>query len=129
MTVDIARMRADARLELDVLIEHHARDGEDPWDFLQELPSVDELVVVALRDDALDARGKTAEYLLARLASETSRSDAAALRSEADRLEYDILREIAYRHPELTPAVWRLAGQLDHARVSPAEPATRRRDD
>jgi hypothetical protein len=129
MSLDIVRLRADARLELDVLIEHHARDGEDPWEFLQELPTVDELVVVALRDEALDAQGKTAEYLLARLASETSRADAAELRASADRLEYEILREIAHRHPELTHAVWRLAGQLDHAQVSPAEPATRHREE
>lgn len=121
---DLAQLRADARLELDVLIEHRARDGEDPWEFLHELPTVDELVVVSLRDTELDERGKTAEYELARLASRTSRADAADLRADADRLEYGILRDIAARHPELTRAVWSLAGELDHATRSPAEPTT-----
>ncbi|QPZ38526.1 hypothetical protein [Paramicrobacterium chengjingii] len=126
MSESLARLRADARLELDVLIEHRSRDGQDPWDFLQFLPTVDQLVVRALRDDELDRTGKTAEFLLARLGEKTQRPDAARLRIEADRLEYGILREIAHRHPELTQAVWTLAGDLDHAQISPAEPATRR---
>lgn len=129
MSENIARLRADARLELDVLIEHHSRDGEDPWEFLHQLPTVDQLVVRALRDDELDRLGQTAEFLLARLGQKAQRPDAARLRAEADRLEYGILRQIAHRHPELTRAVWTLAGDLDHAQISPAEPATGRRED
>ncbi|GAB2528898.1 hypothetical protein [Paramicrobacterium agarici] len=129
MSDSLARLRADARLELDVLIEHRSRDGEDPWEFLQFLPTVDQLVVTALRDEELDRLGKTAEFLLARLGQKTGRSDAARLRSEADRLEYGILRDIAHRHPELTRAVWTLAGDLDHAQISPAEPASRRSEE
>ncbi|MCW4457326.1 hypothetical protein [Microbacterium sp. MPKO10] len=129
MSESLARLRADARLELDVLIEHHSRDGEDPWEFLQHLPTVDQLVVRALRDEELDRTGKTAEFLLARLGEQTQRPDAARLRAEADRLEYTILRDIAHQHPELTRAVWTLAGSLDHAQISPAEPATRRGED
>ncbi|WP_437583530.1 hypothetical protein ACSAGD_14690 [Paramicrobacterium sp. CJ85] len=129
MSQSIEQLRADARVELDVLIEHHSRDGEDPWEFLHALPTVDELVVRALRDDELERRGSMAEYLLARMAQRTNRPDADALRADADRLEYDILREIAHRHPELTRAVWTLAGDLNHARRSPAESATPRPED
>ena len=37
-------LRAEASDELSVLVEERLRDGEDPWDFMEDLPTVDELV-------------------------------------------------------------------------------------
>ncbi|MDF2578678.1 MAG: tryptophan synthase subunit alpha [Microbacterium sp.] len=42
-------LRAEAADELSVLVEERLRAGEDPWEFMEELPSVDELVVLMLR--------------------------------------------------------------------------------
>ena len=39
-------LRAEAADELSVLIEERLRAGEDPWDFMDDLPTVDELVVL-----------------------------------------------------------------------------------
>lgn len=111
--VDIARMRESARDELDVLIEHRCRQGEDPWEFLPDMPTVDELVVLALRDDALDDRGLTAEYVLAGLAARSTRSDAHEHRRALDRIEAEIIRSIGIEHPALTRTVWTMLGRLE----------------
>ena len=50
-------LRAEAGDELSVLIEERLRDGEDPWDFMEDLPSVDELVVLTLRAENIAADG------------------------------------------------------------------------
>ena len=42
-------LRQQARDELSAIIEHRCRAGEDPWQFIPELPSVDEQVVISLR--------------------------------------------------------------------------------
>ncbi len=36
-------LRAEASDELSVLNEERIRDGEDPWDCMEDLPTVDEL--------------------------------------------------------------------------------------
>lgn len=94
------------------MLEQRGRAGEDPAVSLAAIPSVDELVVRELRDDLLDERGQQAEFLLARLAGQRASGDAAAHRGNADRVEFELLREIAAAYPELTEAVWALAGRL-----------------
>ena len=48
-------LRAEASDELAVLIQERLRGGEDPWDFMEDLPSIDELVVYLLRADNIAA--------------------------------------------------------------------------
>ncbi len=83
-------LRAEASDELGVVVEERLRGGEDPWSFMEELPTVDELVVWTLRADAIIADG-------GRLPSHVR--------------EYRVLRQIAIQHPELTPTVWRMIGE------------------
>lgn len=109
---DLARLRRYARDELDVMIEHRCRAGEDPYDFIHDLPTVDELVVHELRADALDARGLTAQYTMARYAARSNRPDADTHRHNVAQLEYDLLREIALEHPDLTRTVWTMIGEI-----------------
>ncbi|GAA2979607.1 hypothetical protein GCM10010460_13900 [Microbacterium terrae] len=82
-------LRAEATDELSVLIAERLRAGEDPWDFMEDLPSVDELVVFMLRAENISADGG-------------SRPSAAR--------NYRVLRQIALDYPPLTKAVWRLLG-------------------
>ncbi|MBM7505462.1 hypothetical protein ACFPER_18400 [Agromyces aurantiacus] len=94
----LERLRQDARDELAALIELRCRLGEDPWAFLPELPSVDEQVVATLREERLHSdRWSPAR---ARAYHPTAR------RGDAARFEYEVLREIALDHPELSTAVW-----------------------
>ena len=110
--MDLAELRRYARYELDVLIEHRCRAGEDPYDFIHDLPTVDELVVFELRADALDARGMAAQYAMAKHAARSTLPDAAVHRQHIAQLEYDPLRGIALEHPELTRTVWTLLGAV-----------------
>lgn len=112
-TERLIRMRADARLERETALEHRAREGEDPAEAYAEAPEVDDLVVLALRDEMLEDRGRLAEFGLARLAAAAGGPDAEEHRRNADRVEFELLREIADRVPELTVAVWRLAARFD----------------
>lgn len=88
-------LRAEATDELSVLIEERIRDGEDPWDFMEDLPSVDELVVLMLRAENIASDG--------------------GVRPTAAR-NYRVLRQIAWDYPALTRAVWRLLGSEPHRR-------------
>lgn len=88
-------LRAEASDELSVLVEERLRAGEDPWEFMEELPTVDELVVLMLRAENIAAYGG-------------GRPSAAR--------NYRVLRQIALDHPELTRAVWRLLGSEPHRR-------------
>lgn len=111
-TERLIRLRDEARIERDALLEHRGRLGEDPATSLAELPSVDELVVVALRDEVMETRGRLAEFSLTRMAARSSGPEADAHRRNADRFEFEILREIAAAVPQLTVAVWRVADRL-----------------
>ncbi|MGB3374977.1 MAG: tryptophan synthase subunit alpha [Microbacterium sp.] len=82
-------LRAEASDELAVLIQERLRAGEDPWDFMEDLPSVDELVVYLLRAENI-------------LANDGVRPNAAR--------HYRVLRQIALDYPELTETVWRMLG-------------------
>lgn len=88
-------LRAEAADELSVLIEERVRAGEDPWDFMEDLPSVDELVVLSLRAENIAADGGN--------------------RPSAAR-NYRVLRQISLQYPALTRAVWRLLGSEPHRR-------------
>jgi hypothetical protein len=88
-------LRAEAHDELRTLIELRCRAGEDPWDVIPELPTVDEHVVISLRADFFGHAGA---------------GSATGLALE-DELAF--LREIALWHPELSRAVWSLMGRLE----------------
>lgn len=83
-------LRAEARQELDTVVHERLLAGEDPWAFMDELPSVDELVVYLLRAEVIEANGRQ--------------------RASAAR-EYRVLRQIALTHPDLTKTVWRMLGE------------------
>lgn len=87
-------LRAEAHDELQTVIMARCRDGEDPWDFMTELPTVDELVVWMLRAD--------------RIRDDDERRPSPAR-------DYRLLRQIALDHPPLTRTVWSMLGRLDHA--------------
>jgi hypothetical protein len=82
-------LRAEAADELDTIVHERLLAGEDPWDFMEELPSVDELVVYLLRADNINENGG---------------------RRPGSARDYRVLRQIALDHPGLTRAVWRLIG-------------------
>lgn len=84
-------LRAEAHDELQTVTLARARGGEDPWEFMSELPTVDELVVWMLRAESIrDDDGRT---------------------PSAAR-DYRLLRQIALDHPALTTTVWRMLGRL-----------------
>jgi hypothetical protein len=85
-------LRAEAADERSVLIHERLRAGEDPWDFMEDLPTVDELVVFMLRAENIADNGG-------------SRPNAAR--------HYRVLRQIALDYPPLTRAVWRLLGDAN----------------
>ena len=85
-------LRAEAGDELAALVQERLLAGEDPWDFMEELPSVDELVVFLLRAENISAND-------------------GVIPTEAR--NYRVLRQIALQYPELTPAVWRLLGSTN----------------
>lgn len=97
-------LRQEARDELAAIIEYRCRLGDDPWEFIPALPSVDEQVVATLREEAVLLRG------LAEAQSRAYHPTASQERRVA--FEYDILRGIALEHPELTSAVWSLLDRL-----------------
>lgn len=82
-------LRAEASDELAVLIHERLRGGEDPWEFMEDLPSVDELVVLTLRAENVAENG--------------------GVRLTPSR-NYRVLRQIALDYPPLTRAVWRILG-------------------
>lgn len=82
-------LRAEAEDELSTLKLERLRAGEDPWDFMDELPTVDELVVFSLRAEHIEADG--------------------GLRPTHARNQR-LLRIIAAQYPELEPTVERMLG-------------------
>lgn len=115
MTVTEARieeLREYARIERTAMLESRGRLGEDPLATLAELPSVDELVVRELRDEMLEARGQLAEFAMARIAARGDNAEASIHRDNANRVEFELLREIARDNPELTVAAWTAASRL-----------------
>jgi hypothetical protein len=100
-------LRQEARDELAAVIEFRCRLGDDPWEFLPELPTVDEQVVLTLREETIEVHD---------LAEARSRAyHPSAAREEREQFEYQLLRRVALDHPELTPAVWSMLGRLNAA--------------
>lgn len=85
-------LRAEAGDELSVLVEERLRAGEDPWEFMEDLPTVDELVVLILRAETIGDSGMPHSGIR----------------------HYRVLRQIALDYPQLTRAVWRLLGSSRH---------------
>lgn len=79
-------LRAEARDELHAVIMERCRNGEDPWDFMEELPTADEIVVLTIRAETGGRAFSPVE-------------------------DAPVLRAIAQQHPELSSAVWRLLGR------------------
>ncbi|GAA4180283.1 hypothetical protein [Gryllotalpicola koreensis] len=104
---DLETRRREARDELSAIIELKCRMGDDPWEFLPELPSVDEQVVLTMRLERIEEAGLEDER--ARAYHPTAPHDA------AERFEFSVLRGIALDHPGLTRAVWGLLGRLHDA--------------
>ncbi len=102
--IGLDELRAEARDELQAEIEQRCRDGEDPWAFIPDLPSVDERVVRILRADAIDTLGLTEQRARAYHPS--------APRERAENFEFGVLRLIALEHPDLTPTVWGMLGRF-----------------
>ncbi len=89
-------LRAEATEELSTVVFERLHAGEDPWEFMQELPSVDELVVLTLRAELIHADND---------------------RRPSAEVDYRMLRQIALAYPDLSTTVWAM---LD------AEPTSRR---
>ncbi|WBU38358.1 tryptophan synthase subunit alpha [Homoserinibacter sp. YIM 151385] len=90
-------LRAEAGDERATVVLERCLDGQDPWDFMEELPSVDELVVLTLRAETIGEMGGT---------------------RPGPEVDYRILRQIALAYPELTVTVWQLIGRLGGERRS-----------
>ena len=82
-------LRAEAEEERESLVIERLRAGEDPWDFMDDLPTIDELVVFTLRAEHIAADG--------------------GLRPTHARNQR-LLRQIAAQYPELSRAVWGMLG-------------------
>ncbi|WP_233255410.1 hypothetical protein [Naasia lichenicola] len=98
-------LRAEARDELQAEIEHRCRSGEDPWQFIPDLPSVDERVIRILRSDTIELLGLGEERAQAYHPSSPQK--------RAEEFEFALLRRIALDHPELTRTVWSMLGRFD----------------
>ena len=82
-------LRAEASEELQTVVHERLLAGQDPWAFMEEIPSVDELVVWLLRADAIIANDS---------------------QMPSHARDYRVLRQIAIEPPALTPTVWRMLG-------------------
>jgi hypothetical protein len=103
-------LRAEASEEISMIVEHRCRQGDDPWDFMHTLPSVDEQVVLILRSEAVELDARIGQRS-AQWASHPASGQGTELGEEFHRL-----RRIALQHPELTEAVWKLMGALPEQR-------------
>ncbi|PYY33453.1 MULTISPECIES: tryptophan synthase subunit alpha [unclassified Curtobacterium] len=103
-------LRAEAAEEISVIVEHRCRQGDDPWDFMHTLPSVDEQVVLILRAEAMEL-----DVRIGQRSAQWSSHPASGHGTEHGE-EYHRLRRIALQHPELTEAVWKLMDALPGGR-------------
>ncbi|HWH97238.1 MAG TPA: tryptophan synthase subunit alpha [Pseudolysinimonas sp.] len=78
-------LRAEAHDELATVVVERLRSGEDPWAFMDEIPTIDELVVLMLRAELIMADNS---------------------RRPTPEVDYRMLRQIALAYPDLTPTVW-----------------------
>jgi hypothetical protein len=78
-------LRAEASEELSTVVFERLHAGEDPWAFMEQIPSVDELVVLTLRAELIVADGG---------------------RIPGRAVNYRMLRQIALAYPGLAPTIW-----------------------
>jgi hypothetical protein len=78
-------LRAEATDELNTVVFERLRGGEDPWAFMEEIPSVDELVVLMLRAELIEADGG---------------------RIPGQAVNYRMLRQIALAYPGLSATIF-----------------------
>ncbi|MEO5534384.1 MAG: tryptophan synthase subunit alpha [Pseudolysinimonas sp.] len=78
-------LRAEAQEELGTVVWERLRSGEDPWAFMEEIPSVDELVVLILRAEWITANNGV---------------------RPTPEVDYRVLRQIGLAYPGLTLTVW-----------------------
>lgn len=78
-------LRAEAGDELSTVVFERLRNGEDPWAFMEQIPSVDELVVLMLRAELIAADNG---------------------RIPSREVNYRMLRQIALAYPGLAPTIW-----------------------
>jgi hypothetical protein len=103
--ISLELLRQEARDELSAVIEYRCRLGDDPWEFLPDLPSVDEQVVLTLRAETIELHD---------LGEQRSRAyHPSADPVRARDFEYQLLRRIALDHPELTQTVWTMLGKIN----------------
>ena len=88
-------LRAEASEELRTVVFERLRAGEDPWAFMEEIPGVDELVVLILRAELISADGTR--------------------RPTAD-VNYRMLRQIALAYPPLARTVWAMLDTVPERR-------------
>ncbi len=85
-------LRAEAGDELSTVVFERLRAGEDPWAFMEQIPSVDELVVLTLRAELITADGG---------------------RIPTREVNYRMLRQIALAYPGLASTVWSMLAERD----------------
>jgi hypothetical protein len=78
-------LRAEASEELSTVVFERLHNGEDPWAFMEQIPTVDELVVLTLRAELITADG-------GRIPSRV--------------VNYRMLRQIALAYPGLARTIW-----------------------
>jgi hypothetical protein len=85
-------LRAEAGDELSTVVFERLRAGEDPWAFMEQIPTVDELVVLTLRAELIAADGG---------------------RIPSRDVNYRMLRQIALAYPGLDATVWSMLAERD----------------
>ena len=90
-------LRAEAQDELGTVVWERLHGGEDPWAFMDVLPTIDELVVLLLRSELIGAEAKRRHTL-----------------TDDDRM----LRQIAEVYPGLAATVSSMLERLNALRWS-----------
>lgn len=90
-------LRAEAQDERGTVVLERLHAGEDPWAFMEEIPTIDELVVWTLRAELIRADG-----------GRIPRPDR----------DYRMMRQIALAYPDLTTTVWRMIGRIAERRTA-----------
>jgi hypothetical protein len=103
-------LRAEAAEEIAMLVEHRCRQGDDPWEFMPMLPTVDEQVVLILRQEAIEVEAAVGERT-PRISMHPALGHGTELGEE-----YHRLRRIALTHPELSSTVWKLMDAIPRGR-------------
>ena len=87
-------LRAEAADELSTVVFERLRAGEDPWAFMEQIPTVDELVVLTLRAELIEADGG---------------------RIPGRAVNYRMLRQIALAYPALAETIRVMVSQREAA--------------